>query len=177
MERRLAVPDGDDELVADEDEDLTELDLLGVGDPARSLEDDEQSVAVHLELRALVGLDRVLDCKLVEVELEPDRLELLLAWLQKPEPHEAAVLVRCLKGVFEREVSLAPPAVLIDRAVDDHTADYPAPPRATARQGVRAVAGVAGSSSTRPRRCSTARCAGPFPGPARVGIATPGARR
>ena len=49
---RLAVPDGDDEVRPDEEEDLAERHgLLGVH-VARRLEDDEERVVVDLELRA-----------------------------------------------------------------------------------------------------------------------------
>jgi hypothetical protein len=63
------VPDGDRELRAEEEVQLAELDLLQFVDVAGGLEDDEEGVAVALELRPLVGLDRVLDRQLGEVVL------------------------------------------------------------------------------------------------------------
>ena len=67
----------DDERRVDEQQDLAGLDdLLGV-DVARALEHDQQRLAVELHLRPLVGLDRVLDGQLMQVELARDRIELL----------------------------------------------------------------------------------------------------
>jgi hypothetical protein len=60
VQRGFAVPDRDDEAVADEEQDLAELEGVVGGEPC-GLEDEEQRVAVELQLRALMGLDRVLD--------------------------------------------------------------------------------------------------------------------
>ena len=70
---RLAVADGDDEVGADEDVDLAELDLLDVVEVARRAQDHEERVAVALELGPLVGDDGVLDGQLVQAELVGDR--------------------------------------------------------------------------------------------------------
>ena len=67
--RRLAVAHGDDEVRADEDVRLAELDRLGLVDVARRPEHDEERVAVALELRPLVGVERVLHRELVQPEL------------------------------------------------------------------------------------------------------------
>ena len=110
----------DDEAVADEDEDFAELDpLLGI-DPAGRLQDDEERIAVDLELRPLVRLDRVLDGQLVEAELAADRLELLLGWLVQADPGEDTFAPALLVGVFERDRLCAPASVLVDRLIDDH---------------------------------------------------------
>jgi hypothetical protein len=78
VQRRFAVPDRDDESLADEDQDLAELDRpLGL-EVAGRLEHDEERVAVHLELRTLVCVDRILDGQLMEIELSTNRVELLL---------------------------------------------------------------------------------------------------
>ena len=68
----LAVTDDDRETVTDEDLDLTELDRLGDVGVERGLEDHEQRIAVDLELGSLVGVDRVLDRELVEIERAAD---------------------------------------------------------------------------------------------------------
>ena len=53
----------------DEDVDLAELDLLDVVEVGGRAKDDEQRVAVALELGPLVGDDGVLDGDLVQAEL------------------------------------------------------------------------------------------------------------
>ena len=64
-------------LRADEDVHLAELDRLRLVEVPGRAQDAEQRVAVALELRALMGVDRVLDGELVQVELARDRGELL----------------------------------------------------------------------------------------------------
>ena len=77
----------------DEEHQLADLDhLLGV-DVAGGLDDDEEGLAVELDLGPLVGLDRVLDRQLVQVELARDRLELLGRGLEDAEPDEAVLAV------------------------------------------------------------------------------------
>ena len=122
---RVAVAHGDDELRADEDRDLPEHDRLRLVDVAGRPQDEEQAVAVALELRALVRLDCVLDSELVEVELARDRGELLLARLVEAEPGDG--VGGLAGGVQLREVVRLryPLAVAVDGAIDDHA------PRAT----------------------------------------------
>jgi hypothetical protein len=55
------VAHSDDELRADKDCDLAERDGFRLVDIARGPKDDEQRFAVALQLRTLMGLDRVLD--------------------------------------------------------------------------------------------------------------------
>ena len=62
----LAVPDGDDELVADEQVDLAGLDGVLLVDVPEGLEHDEQRVVVALDLGPLVGAERVLDGERVQ---------------------------------------------------------------------------------------------------------------
>ena len=66
---RPAMADRQHEAGADEDVDLAELHLLDVVQVRRGAKDDEERVAVALELRTLVGDDRVLDRELVQAEL------------------------------------------------------------------------------------------------------------
>ena len=66
---RLAVTHGQHEVGPDEDVHLAELDLFDLVDVARRTQHDEQDVVVPLDLRALVGDDRVLDRELVQPEL------------------------------------------------------------------------------------------------------------
>ena len=77
----------------DEHHDLAGLDV-GVARlalEAQRLEHHEQRVAVELELRPLMGVDRVLDGELVQLELAPDGVELLFGRLDHPEPRERPV--------------------------------------------------------------------------------------
>ena len=75
---------------AGEDVHLAELDGLGLVDVAGRAQDAEQRVAVALELGALVGVDRVLDGELVEVELARDLGELLVRRAVEPDPGDPA---------------------------------------------------------------------------------------
>src|SRR6185295_9587344 len=111
------------------------------------LEHDEQRLAVDLELRALVRLDRVLDGELVEVELAADGVELLGRRLVHAEPDEAGpVVAGGLRGLLEVEIAPAALAVLVDGAVDDHAArDSPAERRLSA-----VVSGVSARPWARP---------------------------
>jgi hypothetical protein len=84
------VTDADEEVRADEQHHLTDLDhFLGV-DVLDRLEDHEPAVAVALELRALMSVQGVLDGEWMQPELRGDLLELVLARLEQPGPHEAA---------------------------------------------------------------------------------------
>ena len=105
VQRGLAVAHGEDEAVADEQQDLAEEDVAVL--LARGLQDEKDRLAVDLELRTLMRLDRVLDRELVEVELAPHRLELALARLVEADPDERAGAER-LVCVLEREVAGAP---------------------------------------------------------------------
>ena len=92
--RRLAVPHGDREVRAEEQVQLAELDLLGRVEVPRGLEDDEQRVAVPLELRPLVGLDRVLDGELGQVVQLGQLTELLRLGPVEPEPGQPVLALR-----------------------------------------------------------------------------------
>ena len=120
VQAALAVAHRHDEVAVDEQQDLAGLEVLLGFDVADRLEHHQQRVAVHLDLRPLVRVDRVLDRQLVQVELAPDGVELLLGRLVDAEPHERAVALGGLAGLGQRQVALAPAPVLVDRAVDDH---------------------------------------------------------
>ena len=102
MEGSLAVPHGDHESRADEQEDLAERDNVVPLGKARGLEDEKERVAVDVQLRSLVRLDGVLDRQLVQVEFPPRRVELGDGRIQEPDPRERAVVsdrvVRILDG-------------------------------------------------------------------------------
>jgi len=135
VERRLAVPYGDDEPLADEHEDLAELDdVVSLGEP-RGLEDGEERLAVELELRALMGVDRVLDRELVEAELALCRLELGDRRVQEADPGEGPVRANRLVGVFDGQLAGDTASILVDGAVDDHAPIMAACP--VSREGLR----------------------------------------
>ena len=122
---RLAVANGHDEAVADEQQDLADLHGLAVVVVTGGLQHHEQRAVVVLDLGPLVRLDRVLDCELVEMELARHGVELLWARLLEADPHElslgaVAVVAACLIGLAQLEAAPASLAVLVYRAVDDH---------------------------------------------------------
>src|SRR5215204_362886 len=110
----------DDEVDPDEHLDHTDLDGLGGLDVSGSLVDDEHHVVVDLELGTLVGFDGVLDRELVQLELSPHGVELLLGRLVEADPYEGVLGVACGRELVERQVARPAPPVLIESAVDDH---------------------------------------------------------
>jgi hypothetical protein len=107
-----------------ENQQLADLDhLLGI-DIMGGLDDDEERLAVALDLRPLVGLDRVLDSQLVQVELAGDRLELLCCGFDHPEPNEGAILPCRFAGIVQAQAAVAASALLVDGAVGDHGKKY-----------------------------------------------------
>ena len=90
--RRLAVADGDDEVLPEEDVDLTELDPLHVVEVAGGLEHHEQRPAVALHLGPLVGVQRVLHRQRVKLELLSNGLELLRRRLVEPDPGDTLLM-------------------------------------------------------------------------------------
>jgi len=120
----FAVAHGDHEPGPDEDHHLPDLDeLIGVDVP-RGLQHGEQRVAVLLELRALVGVDRVLECQLVQVEALADRRNRLGARVVDPDPDEAVVgLLDCLDRLVEPQLCPAAVPLAVERAVDDGLVD------------------------------------------------------
>jgi hypothetical protein len=120
--------------MAQEDQDLAELnDLLGV-DVAGRLENEEHGLAVDLELWPLVGVDCVLDGERMKVELAPERVELALRRLVHADPRELSALPARPVGVMELDAAVAAAPVLVDRAVDDH------PPELSRSRRARATA-------------------------------------
>ena len=120
----LAVADGDHEARAGEHHHLADLDRLGAVHVAGGLEHEEQRVAEHLELRALVGVDGVLDRQRVQLEALAHRLDDLGAGVVEADPDEA---VAARVGLGERGVELdqaaLPVTLVVDAAVHDGRAD------------------------------------------------------
>ena len=96
---------------------LAELDLAG--DQLGGAQDEEERVGVLLELRALVGTQRVLDGEVVQAELRLDLLQERLARLVQPDPHEAIGGRQGRADVLDGHVG-DPPAVGVGGAVDHH---------------------------------------------------------
>jgi hypothetical protein len=134
------VPDGDDEVRAEEQVHLADLDdLVGV-DVAGRAQHHELGAAVALQLGALVGVDGVLDRQRVQPELRRDLVDLVDARPQHADPAERGCLAavigtaalqrldRAVDGVGRR----CPLAVDVDRVVDHRHADSwscgPGPP-------------------------------------------------
>jgi magnesium transporter len=111
VKRRLAVADRDDEIVADEDLDLAELDGLLDFEVARSLQDEEERVAVDVELRTLVRLDRVLDRDIREIEGEV---------FSHSRSNQAERIYKLKREVLELHDAVAPLVNPVDRLARGH---------------------------------------------------------
>ena len=136
-----AVAHDDDEALAGEDVHLAELDLLGLVDVARRVEHEEVAVLVVLELRPLVGLHRVLDGELGEVEALGDVEQLVGVGVVQAEPDEAVVLA-AFGSLVDREWRVVlSTAVLVVGAVDEHGVGIRSP-GAARRPGARGPRGA-----------------------------------
>jgi hypothetical protein len=78
----------ENEVRADEDVDLAELDLLLLVEVGGGPQDDEQGVAIALELRPLMSDDGILDRELVQPELLGDWPELGVRRAEQTDPRE-----------------------------------------------------------------------------------------
>jgi hypothetical protein len=79
--------------------------------------DDEQAVAIALDLRPLVRLRRILDGELVEAELLLDDAKLGVGRLEQPDPDQMAFAPRPVAALVDADVgNLA--AVMIDAGAD-----------------------------------------------------------
>src|ERR1700746_363135 len=135
-----AVAHGDDEGGVDEEEQLADLDHLFGVYVASGLDDDQQGLAVELDLGSLVSVDRALHRKLVQVELAGDRLELLRRGLEEAEPDEGICALGGFADVLEGKVPVTALPFFVDRAVDDHVSKYPpARPREALAISVQAI--------------------------------------
>ncbi len=85
------------------------------------MENDEDRVAVDLQLRALVRSMGVLDGEVVQAELALDAAEEVLVRLVEADPHEPVLARRLGPDLVDVEVGDAPPAA-IGGAVHDHAA-------------------------------------------------------
>ena len=80
----------------------------------RAAEDDEQRVVVHLQLRPLMGVDRVLHRQLVQVELAAHRVELVRGGLEEARSRRALGVPASLVGPVEIDLPGQPLAVLVE---------------------------------------------------------------
>ena len=120
----LPVAHGDHEARPEEHHHLPDLDgIVGV-DVAGGLEHEEQRVAEDLELRALVGVHRVLDRQRVQLEVLRDRLDDLGAGVVETDPDEAvAAGVGAIERGLELDAAALPPALVVEPAVHHGGAD------------------------------------------------------
>ena len=99
----VVLADGDQPPLADEGVDLGLVEAAGLGvDPDR-VAGQEQVGGVAVELRALVGPERVLDGELVEAELGGQLVELFLGGAAEVDPHHGVGLLEVIGHVGERE--------------------------------------------------------------------------
>ena len=110
----------DYELRADEDRHLPEQDGLRFVDVAGRPQHEEQGFAVALELRTLMGLDRILHRQLVQAELLCHRRELLAAGLVQPQPGDRAFGLAGGVQLGEVVRLRRPAAIAVHGLVDDH---------------------------------------------------------
>ena len=89
---RFAVADRDHKVRSGEDMHLAELDGLGLVDVPGRAQHAEQRGAVPLELRALMGVHRVLDGERVQVELARDLVELLVGRAVEADPGDRVLI-------------------------------------------------------------------------------------
>ncbi len=113
-----------DELPAQVEGDLAEVDDFICVDIACRLEHHEQGVVVDLELGPLVTKPSVFDGEFVEVELGGHCGELLLGRFVEADPGEDVRVATGVARTFEDERLLAAFPVDVERLIDDH----PSPP-------------------------------------------------
>ena len=110
------MPHADDEAAADEEVGLAEGDAAV--DQLRGARDDEQRVAVLLELRPGVRVLGVLDREVVQPELALHPEQQLAARLEQADPDDVAVLAGPAGGALDRDVA-DPAPVEVDARGDD----------------------------------------------------------
>ena len=106
-------------------------------------------LAVDLELRALVCLDRVLDRELVQVELPPDGVELVHRSARRARPRlKPPASTASSRSPSRSRTPVEPPPVAVDGAVDDHASILTVyvPPMRTRARAVVIGGGVGGCS-------------------------------
>jgi hypothetical protein len=96
------VADRDDETLARENVGLAERDMIAL--KLGGAQDQEQRVAVELELGPLVGVQRILDRERVQAELRLDLPQLRLIGLVKADPDEVAGSLRPAPPFPDRDV-------------------------------------------------------------------------
>ena len=100
--------DRDDIAVPDEQVRLAEGDAPC--NDLRGARDDEQRVAILLDLRTLMRLAGILDGQLMQAELRLDPRQQLVARLEQADPDDVARLFRPLAGFVDGDVGNAPTA-------------------------------------------------------------------
>ena len=119
----LPVADRHDEVATDEHVDLAGLHRVLLVDVPERLEDEEQRVAVVLELGPLVGVAGVLDGQRVQVEGAGDGSQLVRAGVVHADPLEVARVARHPRVPEALVVAVAqwhPLAPVVEGVVHDH---------------------------------------------------------
>ena len=114
---RGVAADRQDVVRAREDVDLADAQALAVG--LEQVQDDEQGIAVVLDLRPLVPVLRVLDRERVQSELRLHLLEHVPVALEQRDPDEAARHREIAVDLVRLDLP-EPLAVLVGDAVDQH---------------------------------------------------------
>ena len=113
------MPDGEDVARADEDVRLAERDApITVVRELRRPQHDEERIAVLLELRPLVGTERVLDREVVQAERLLEASQELFVGLLDADPHELIRLAEDVADLGDRDVPDLVPAG-VGGGVDD----------------------------------------------------------
>ena len=119
----LPVTHADGEVVADQHRHLAELHLLErrvvVGGPQHQ----DRGVVLHRQHRALVGLEDLLDRRLLDAEALEGVGQLLGGRDPQAQPHEGVGLEADPATLLDAEGAGDPLAVPVRRAVDDHRED------------------------------------------------------
>ena len=110
------MPDADDVAGADEQMRLAEGDATF--DQLGRAGNDEQRVAILLELRPLVRMLGILDRQVMQIELRLDAKQQLAVGLEQPDPDDMALLLGPVAGLLDRNVGDTP-AGRIDAGRDD----------------------------------------------------------
>jgi hypothetical protein len=80
--------------------------------------DDEQCVAILLDLWMLMSLAGILDGQVMQVELRLHPSQQISAWLEKADPDDVAGSLRPLASVFDRDI-LDPTSAAVDARGND----------------------------------------------------------
>ncbi len=100
---------------------LPNVDLFRLLVVARGAQDDQpQVLVVNLDLGPLVGVQRVLHRQFMQPEEEAHLVHFRFPGLEQAKPHEAILVAPGRRFLQRHRAVIAPEAVLVVGAVDDH---------------------------------------------------------